>query len=130
MGLQESFEAFAADLFFAFDDERQVARQFGAGFEIRFDGLEVGEVLALVITSTATEQRAAIDAWLEGRSFPEFERFGRLNIVVAVDEEMAASFGASVSVGGHDYGVTFGRANAGLKTDVAGVVGDPLRTSV
>ena len=119
-----------ADFFFAFDDKSDVARELGSGFEVGFNGFKVGEVLALVITSTATEQRAAIDAWLEGRSFPEFERFGRLNIVVAVDEEMAASFGASVSVGGHDYGVTFGRANAGLKTDVAGVVGDPLRTSV
>ena len=47
--LQERGQTFAADFLLAFDDEGQVAGQGRAGFQIRFDGFQVREVLALVV---------------------------------------------------------------------------------
>ena len=44
---------FAADFLLAFDDEGQIARQFRAGFQIRLDGLEMRQVLALVVGRAA-----------------------------------------------------------------------------
>ena len=89
--LQKGREAAAADFFLALDDEGQVARQLGAGLEIRFNGLEVREVLAFVVAGAAAEERAAGDARLEGRRFPELERLGRLHVVMAIDHEMRAA---------------------------------------
>src|SRR5688572_4564722 len=75
-----------ADLLLAFDDEGQVAGQFSPGFQIRFHGVQVREVLALVITRPAAEQGALIDARLKRRRGPQFEWLGGLDVVVAIDE--------------------------------------------
>ena len=47
--LEKFREVRAADFLLAFDDERQIAGQGSAGFQIGFDGLEMREVLAFVV---------------------------------------------------------------------------------
>ena len=81
-------EAFAADLLLAFDDERQIARQRRAGFEMRFDGLEMREVLAFVVSRAARVNRAACDARLKRRRCPQLQRLRRLHVVMAVNHVM------------------------------------------
>ena len=62
--------------------------KLGAGFEIGFDRLEVGEVLAFVVARAAREERAVAHARLEGRRLPQLERLGRLHVVMAVNHEV------------------------------------------
>ena len=87
---QENREILAADLLFSFDDEGEVARQVGLGFQVGFHRLEMGKVLAFVVAGAAGEERMVFDAGLEGRRFPQVQRLGRLNVVVAVNQEMWA----------------------------------------
>jgi hypothetical protein len=82
---QESAETFAAHLLLSFDDERKIARQVGAGLQIGFDRVQVGEVLALVIAGAPGEKRTPFDVRLEGGGLPQLERLGRLDVVVAVN---------------------------------------------
>ncbi len=65
MAFQEGSEVFAADFLLAFDNEGEVAGEFGAGFEPGLDGFQVGEILAFVIACAAAVERAAFDAGLE-----------------------------------------------------------------
>src|SRR5688572_28065224 len=59
MLLEKTCETFAADFFFTFDDERQIARQFCSGLEVSFYRLEMRKILTFVITRTPREQRTA-----------------------------------------------------------------------
>src|ERR1035437_1701707 len=86
MLFQKGRETRAANFFFTFDDEGEVAGQGRAGFEIGFDGFEVCEILTFVVARAAREHRAPDDARLERWRFPEFERLGRLDVVVAVND--------------------------------------------
>lgn len=64
---EKAGQAVAADLLLALDQEGQVG-QLRAGLEAGLDGVEVGEVLALVVAGPAGgEQRATTDAGLERR---------------------------------------------------------------
>ncbi len=79
---------FAADFLLSFDDEGEVAGEFGAGLEPGLDGLEVGEVLAFIVAGAAAEEGTAFDAGLERGGFPEVKGLRGLDIVVAVNDEM------------------------------------------
>ena len=57
MRFEKIGEACAADFFFAFDHERQIAGQGRAGFQIRFDGFQVREVLAFVVGAPRAKSR-------------------------------------------------------------------------
>ena len=85
---QKRRETLAANFLLTFDDKGQVAGQRRVRFQVRLDGFEVGEVLAFVIAGAAGEERAAFDARLERRRFPKLERFGRLNVVMAVNQKV------------------------------------------
>src|SRR6185369_7720099 len=78
----------APNFFFAFNNKTQVTRQFGARFQISFDGFEVGKVLAFVVTGTATVKAVSLDARREWRRFPKFKRLGGLNVIMAVNHIM------------------------------------------
>ena len=48
----------------------------------------MGEVLAFVVAGPTCEERAAVEARLKRRRFPQVKRFGRLNVVMAVNHKM------------------------------------------
>ena len=125
---QEGSQACAADFLFPFDDKGQVAGQRSACFEISFDRFKVGEVLTFVVARAAGEDRTAFNARLKGRRFPQFEWFGRLDIVMAVNKEtgpvLAVGFD-SRSFGNYD-GVARRRAKAGFQADGLAVLHNPF----
>ncbi len=100
MVLQKSRQAAAAHFFFAFDDKSNVARQLRAGVQVGLDRLEMCQVLAFIVACAAGEKCATLDARLERRRFPKFERFRRLHVVVAIDDEVQAMGGGRRAEGG------------------------------
>jgi len=91
MRSQECRKTFAADFLFTLDDEGDIAWKLSSGLEVRFDGLEVRKVLAFVVASAPSENGTTFNAGFERRRFPKLERFGRLNVVVPVDDKMGAA---------------------------------------
>ena len=125
---EKVFEMFAADFLLAFDDEGEIAGQRSAGLQVGFDGVEMGEMLALVIDGATGKERAALDARLERRRFPKVERLGRLHVVVAVHHKVRSGRAACFRPRrlGDDNGVAFGRAEARLEANLAAVAQQPL----
>src|SRR5262249_31835915 len=69
------------------------------------------------------------DARRERRRFPQVERIDRLNVVVAVEQDvrgLAASAAAAIAALGDDDGVALGRAHAGVEADAGEIVGNEL----
>ena len=83
----EIVEVDAAHLFFAFEEELDVHRQAAVLFQMRLDGLEVHEHLALVVGRAARVELAVADGGLERRRLPQVERIHRLHVVVPVEED-------------------------------------------
>ncbi len=79
-------EVGAADLLLALEHDLDVDRQAARLLQVRFDGLEVHEDLALVVRGAARVDLAVADGGLEGRRFPQLERIDGLNVVVSVEE--------------------------------------------
>ncbi len=131
--LRKSREAFAADLLLAFDDERQIARQRRAGFEMRLDGLEMREVLAFVVgASRARKFRAANDARLKRRRCPQIQRLRRLHVVMAINHVMRSAVGrasprAARRRFGHNNWMAFGRTDLRVEADLPAMSHQPLR---
>ena len=63
-----------------------VDRQLAPGREVRLQGLDVQEELALVVGRAAGVDAPVAHGGLEGRRGPEVERLGGLHVVVAVDQ--------------------------------------------
>jgi len=102
----------AADFLFAFDEHFDVQRE-GAGecFE-GFERLDVGVHLALVVDGAAGVDVTVADFRFEGRGDPEFERVGRLDVVVPVAENGGLAGGVEpvgiderMALGGYDFDV-------------------------
>jgi hypothetical protein len=118
----------AADLFLAFDDKCQVAGQGSAGFQVGLDGLQMCEMLPLVVGGTARKKRVRRDARLERWGFPQLQRLGRLHVVMPIDHEMGAR-GSLLARGFGDHDrVTVGGANPGLQSDLFAMIGQPSGT--
>ena len=94
VGLDEVVQVGAADFFFAFEDQLDVHRQAAVLLQVRFDGLEVHEHLALVVGRAARVDLAVADRRLERRRLPQVERIDRLHVVVAVEENGRRRLGA------------------------------------
>ena len=77
-------DRFAADFFFAFDQELQIDRQRAVDRAQRFDGLDVHVHLALVVGRAAGVDVAVAQGGLKRRRVPYFQRIGRLNVVMPV----------------------------------------------
>ena len=54
---QEILEMGAADLLLTFDDEGEIAGEFSAGLELRFDRFKVSKMLTFVIRRSPCKQR-------------------------------------------------------------------------
>ena len=83
-----------AGLFFAFDDEFDRAGELADLIEQGIDRKQAGDELSFIVADAAPVELAVADFRLEGRAVPEFERLGRLDIVMVVDEQSlgAAAF--------------------------------------
>ena len=64
-----------------------VHRQAAVLLQMRLDGLEVHEDLALVVGGAARVDLAVADRRLEGRRLPQLDRIDGLDVVVAVEED-------------------------------------------
>src|SRR6266699_5486596 len=76
----------AADLFLAFRNYDDVDRELSPRGEVRLERLHVEKELAFVVHRSARENLSVAHSRLERRRCPELERLGRLDVVVAVDE--------------------------------------------
>ncbi len=97
----ELVEVDAADFLFAFEDELDVHRQPAVLLQMRFDGLQVHEDLALVVGRAARVYLAVAHCRLKRRRFPQIERVHRLHVVVAVKENRRRA-GRTEPVAVHD----------------------------
>jgi hypothetical protein len=77
----------AADFLFAFDEELDIERQLPLLFQVRLDGLDVHEHLALVVGRSARVDLAVANGRLERRRRPLVERIHRLHVIVAVEQD-------------------------------------------
>ena len=77
----------AADLFLTLDQELDVHRQRPGRLEPGLCRLQVSEHLALVVRGPASIKVAVADCRLERRREPGLQRFGRLDVIMAVDEQ-------------------------------------------
>ncbi len=94
MILDEVVEVRGSDFLFALEDDLHVDRQLAGLLQVRLDGLEVHEDLALVIGRAACVDLSVADSRLEWRRFPELERIDGLHVVVAVEEDGRRTLGA------------------------------------
>ena len=97
MGLDEVVEIGGADFLLALEDDADVDRQAAVLLQVRFDGLEVHEDLALVVGGAARVDLAVADRRLERRRLPQLDRIDRLHVVVAVEEDRRRALRASQS---------------------------------
>ena len=77
---------FAADFFFAFDQDFDLQRKLAYGCEPRLDAFDVRKHLAFVVGGATGVEVAVADGRLEGGADPLVDRVGRLDVVVAVDQ--------------------------------------------
>jgi len=83
----ESFKVLAADLFFSFDQEFHIYRQRALRLEIRFNRFQVNECLSFVVRCAPCKQVITPNCRFERRRGPEFQGFGRLHIIVAINQK-------------------------------------------
>ena len=125
--LQEGLEAGRADLLFALDEELEVQGQPARGLEPGARGGDVGDEGALVVHRPPAVEAAVALGRLEGRRDPLLRAAGRLDVVVAVDEQRRRALGVQpVPV---DVGVLAGHLEephvleAGLAQEIRGLLG-------
>ena len=77
----------AADFLFGLEDETQVDRRFLSGQEERFCRQNRQQHRGLVVADAAAVESSVPRGEDKRRRVPQFERFGRLHVHVAVDED-------------------------------------------
>jgi hypothetical protein len=80
--------------------------------------------LSFVVSGSAGENDAILDAGLEWWSEPEIQRVSGLYVVVTVQQYGRAS--RAVCVAGYDNGVSWGRVDGGVETGVTEKSSQPL----
>src|ERR1700686_1301665 len=85
----------ASDFLFTLDDYHDIYRKCSARSEVSFERLDVEENLAFVVHGSSGEDLLVAHGWLERRRSPQLQRFGRLDVVVAIDENGRCSWRVS-----------------------------------
>ncbi len=93
VGFKERMKRRRTRLFLTFEQDRHVDRQVAGFFEIGAGRFDEGHQLALVVGGTAgNDDLAAVRLCLDGRvervALPQVQRIDRLNVVVAVEQDM------------------------------------------
>ena len=129
VGLEERLEVAAAGFLLALQHDGDRDREGAvASFQARNASMKV---ITWPLSSTAPRAttrwpRGPVDdRGLEGRALPEVQRVGRLDVVVAVVEEVRATAPAAVVVGERP-GLAAGLDQAGLEAEARELVGEPL----
>ncbi len=124
---EERAEARAADFLLALDEEDDVhGRRAGAGERLA-DAEDVREDLAFVVRRAPGVDAAVAERGFEGRRDPLIKRIGRLDIVMAVDEDGA--FRRIVRRAGEDDGVPGGGADLGVEAEGLQEIREPAGAS-
>ena len=118
----------AADLLLALDDELQVQRQPALDGDPGLGALQMGKHLTFVVGGAAGVEIAVAAGRLEGGGDPLFQRFGRLHVVMAVDQRRrGARHGRRLGI----HQRMPGRGNHfGREPQVAKLVGHPVGRSL
>src|SRR6266849_263748 len=74
-------------LFFALEQEFDIAGQAAAASQQGLDGQQLRKVLALVVAHTPGVKSSVAHSRLEGWCNPFFQWLGRLHIIVAIQED-------------------------------------------
>ena len=80
-------QAHAADFLFPFDHDLDVDGQLALNIAERLQSFQVNVHLALVVGGAAPKEIAVAHGGLERGRGPQFERLGRLNVVVSVKKD-------------------------------------------
>ena len=135
MGGDVGFDVFAAGLFFAFDEDFDVAGEAAIAFDEAAEGGEEDERLAFVVAGATGVDVVVFDDGFKRRGVPEVEGVGGLDVVVAVEEKGGLAGGEEglgvdegVAAGGFDdldvgENGEFGGDPCGGAADVGGVDG-------
>jgi hypothetical protein len=108
VSLDELGQVHAADLFLAFDEELDVAREFAIDGEKSVQRRQPAFQMAFVIAHSTGVHLAFANRRLEGRRVPQLEGLGRLDVVVIVEEQCPIAPASSLgkdgrrATGGHD----------------------------
>ena len=110
--LHEIPQIHAADFLLAFHHHLDVHRKLAVGIAQRFERFDVDVNLAFVVRRAPAVDIAVADGRLEGRRRPQIERFGRLHVVVPVEENRRLTRGVQrfsvderVQLCGHDLDI-------------------------
>jgi hypothetical protein len=94
MRLDEVIEVGGPDFLLALEDDLHVDGQLPGLLQVRLDGFEVHEDLALVVGRAARVDLAVANGGCKRRRLPQLDRIDRLDVVVAVEEDGRRAFGA------------------------------------
>ena len=127
VGVDELGNRLADVLLVALEDDPHVDGQVADALQPRLGGAEVHVELALVVAGATRVQDVVLVPRLERRPDPLVERIGRLDVVVAVDQDGGLVRSGMEPVGG-DHRVAAGIGQAGVfEADRGEMVRDPLR---
>src|SRR4051794_23343165 len=87
----------------------------------------MSQMLAFIVTGSAPEQRSPINARLKGWRLPKLKRFGRLHVVVPIDQKMRSRRRAFAKSPREDNRIAFGRAKPRLQADGLAMLMNPGR---
>src|SRR5437016_4023681 len=85
--VNETREVWTPDLLFALDNELEIERNIAGAFEIALSRLDERDNIVLAICRTPRDNLPSAQLRVERSGDPFLERFHRLDIVVAIDEE-------------------------------------------
>ncbi len=88
------FDVFAAHLFFAFDQELHVDRQFAVLFQQSLHGFDQDVGLAFVVGRPARVDVVVADVGLKRRRLPFVQRIGRLHVIMPVEQHDGLAWSA------------------------------------
>lgn len=114
MLFEERFKVSTADLFLSFDEEDDVHGQFLAAGQQFSQTEDMRQNLAFVVGRTPGEDPSLPNDRFEGRSFPQFQRLGRLHVIVAVDEH--SGLGRVLRCAGDHGGMAAGFPDLGCQS--------------
>ena len=128
MGLDEVVEVGGPDFLLAFEDDLHVDRELPGLLQVRLDGLEVHEDLALVVGRAARVDLAVANGGFKRRRLPQLERVDRLHVVVAVEEDGRRALGAQPVAIDDRVAWCLDEADV-VEADASHLLGGPLGTA-
>ena len=125
--VEQGIEVPAAVFLFALHEEADPAGQGTDRGQVRLDGPDPRQQLALVVTGAPGEEAAVADSWLVRRGRPQLERHGRLHVVMLDRVEGPRPGPDLAHHEGWDLGLLGQRDDIHGRADAFKAGGDPRR---